>query len=308
MSTNTSNFTSKKVNYGLNIEVLSIDLKDQDVRESLADYRVQVKFAEKCMEINPDGDRNEPAAIGEQANKDPFQLPVSRMTVTKTSKAASNLYFSPNDADDERSTNSDNIRKNQKRDTSRETTRGSKEDEFYIESSDEDSVNMQRKTEREASRETKTSHSRQSRRETVREIKRDTANHKMREMTITKGRSTTRKTEVASESFGYTEEVFEVSPNCMSGLLAKHCFKYEVLKDCQLYGEFLIRSDLIFYSKFTNFQATTNQLLTECFANPIRTEKFQADNINMKLVLLDLENQNCGSMDVCITIRKVGND
>lgn len=237
MSANTSNFTSKKVNYGLSIEILSIDLKNQDFRENLANYSVQVKFAEKCMEISPDGDEKELPANSEESNNDLLQLQMLRlMTMAKASQSTSKLYFSPNDADDERSMNSDNIGKDRKRNTSRDTNRASNKDDICNDSSDEGLVDIERQTERNDSAAARMTHSRQSRRGSVRETKRDSA---QREMTFAKAT----KTKVVSESFGSTEEVFEITPNCMSGLLAKHCFKYEVLRNCQLYGEFYIHSE-----------------------------------------------------------------
>lgn len=269
MSANTSKFTSTKVNYSLNIEILSIDLKN---REDLENFSVEVKFAEKCMEICPEGDSDGLPAVGRQPHKDPSQLKMPRMTtvadasksVFETSKtlaedcksvvdsmksvagagaSTTKLYFSPNDADDERSTISEAIRKTQKRGMARETTRVARDDDVCNDSTDESSVNIPRKTKFDATRETKISNSRQSKRETDRETKRETkVPEKLEKLdtTTVKSRATTRPTKAAPESFGSAEEVFEITPNCMSGLLAKHCFKYEVLRDCQLYGEFRV--------------------------------------------------------------------
>lgn len=251
------NFTSKKVNYSLSVEILSIDLKKA---ENLENFSVEVKFAEKCMEIIPVGVLDERPASVAKSMRDPSQLKMSRTpTVANASKliaeasgsvvdpiksvSATKLYLSPNDADDERSTNSDDIRKMPKRGTARETTRAVREDDVCNDSTDESSANIQRKAKLDTTRETKISNSRQSKRETVREIKRETTVDGKLETKTSREQVKMQQAKTLPASFGSAEELFEITPNCMSGLLAKHCFKYEVLRDCQLYGKFFVFDD-----------------------------------------------------------------
>lgn len=48
--------------------------------------------------------------------------------------------------------------------------------------------------------------------------------------------------------------------------------------------------------------------MSECFAHKLRSEDFIADSLNMKLILMDLNNKDCGVMEVCVAVKIVKNE
>ncbi|CRK94329.1 CLUMA_CG007844, isoform A [Clunio marinus] len=76
--------------------------------------------------------------------------------------------------------------------------------------------------------------------------------------------------------------------SCLSESLSQHCIKYEIYLDDQLI-------------------AKASQAINKCFAFSIRNENFDTDIINMRLDLVKPNEDDSGTMDVSITIKKLEN-
>lgn len=307
-----ANFGDTKFLYDLTFKIVSIQLNDDGNKSDQSDICVIARFAEKCVQISHVG-MNDDKSGDEKPQKEKSTVDTARKSSqsasTKSSLGSSKKPSQvPSDAAKKlipvECDSSDDITKSK-----RESTKPRQSEKA------------------EASKSRASEKPRESTKpilfEKVGKQSANDADDEATEVDLTKfrksakdsdpkisrqKRSSSSKQEKSSDDcFGSCTERFESTPFCLYEKLAKHCIKYEIVtRDGQLIGEFnerILKSRIEIHEIFS-FSATTNQQLSDCFAQGIRSKEFLSDNICMQLLLLKPRGASCGFMNVCILIQK----
>ena len=242
-------FCNTPLKYDLKIKILAINLNDEDIDEDKLKFSVVVRFEDKCMEICP-GDECMDTKPSKESSKSQASKKINVQNLeadeddneSENSVRCSNAP-STNHAHSTSGSKNPSVKASQvstkpirpsrpSQGATRPPQSPSKMSQVTNVCSTHTQAPSQIQSKISAQAPPRTTQSRQT------ALSQIQSGASVPASTRTQSRRPTPKSSVGSfEEFGTTEESFTMTPNCMSQLLAKHCFKYEILKECQLYGE-----------------------------------------------------------------------